>query len=57
METQITFDEVNARINALAIQRNEALDQIVMLAGTIAARDLKIKELEAKLAEKEKTAE
>ena len=41
--------EVNARIGALAAQRNEALDRVVILAGMLAMKDARIKELEAQL--------
>ena len=39
--------EVNARINALEAQRNEHANRCVVMAGTLAMRDARIKELEA----------
>ena len=50
MDTQ----EIDGRINALAQQRNAAMDQVVIIAGQIAVKDAKIAELEASLKEYEK---
>ncbi len=45
----ITYTEIDARINALAQQRNSAMDQVVVLAGQIAVKDGEIAELKAKI--------
>lgn len=41
--------EINARINTLEAQRNEHANRCVVMAGMIAVRDARIKELEAQL--------
>lgn len=43
--------ELNQRMNVLAIQRNAALDQVVLCAGEIAALKETIIDLESQLAE------
>jgi hypothetical protein len=42
--------ELNARFELLIAQRNNAMNQNVLDAGTIAALQAKVKELEGKLA-------
>ena len=39
--------EVNARIATLESQRNEQANRVVVMAGLLAMRDARIKELEA----------
>ena len=39
--------EVNARISTLESQRNEQANRVVVMAGLLAMRDARIKELEA----------
>lgn len=44
---QISITEINARLGALAAQRNAAFDQASVLAGQLALRDEYIAQLEA----------
>ena len=53
----ISPTEIDARINAMAQQRNQAMDQVVVLAGQIAVKDGEIAELTAKMKELEKPEE
>ncbi len=41
--------EFNARLAALEAQRNEQANRVVMMAGMMAVKDARIKELEAQL--------
>ena len=45
--------EVNARIATLESQRNEQANRVVVMAGMLAMRDARIKELEAAQAPKD----
>jgi len=44
--------EVNAILQAIAKQRNEALDACAVLSGKLAVAESRIRELEANIAEK-----
>jgi len=46
-QQQISTIEIDGRISALVAQRNAAMDQIAVIAGQLASRDARIKELEA----------
>lgn len=52
MDATVNITEINARLEALAAQRNEAMNNIAVMAGLLTVRNARIAELEKALAEK-----
>lgn len=46
---EISVHEIDGRLNALTNQRNEALNQVVVLHGVLTVKERQIAELEEKL--------